>query len=74
MEAGTLPPNWADLHEHSGELSTSQDFKLAETWLNQQRNPEDPIVPREDAVMDRMLRLVAETSQPQTLGEGNLIS
>ena len=52
MEAGTVPPNWADLHEYSRELSTSQDFKLAETWSDQQGNPEDSVVPRVDAVAD----------------------
>ena len=52
MEAGTVPPNWADLHEHSRGLSTNQDYKLAETWLDQQGNPEDPAVPRVDAVAD----------------------
>ena len=52
IEAGIVPQNWADLDEHSRELSTTQDFKLAENWLGQQGNPEDPIVPRVYAVAD----------------------
>jgi len=33
MEQGTEPPNWAVLVKYSAELSTNQDFSLAETWL-----------------------------------------
>ena len=32
MNLGTTPPNWADLVLHSYELSTYDDFWLAQTW------------------------------------------
>jgi len=35
MEQGNVPPNWSDLVKHSSELATNQDYKLAETWLDQ---------------------------------------
>ena len=31
MEAGTLPPNWEDLIEHSCETATAEDIKLADS-------------------------------------------
>ena len=34
MEEGTVPPNWADLVSYSSEHASSQDYILAETWLN----------------------------------------
>ena len=34
MEAGTLPPNWEDLVEHSCETATDEDIKLADSWLS----------------------------------------
>ena len=34
MEAGTLPPNWEDLAEHSCETFTAKDIELADSWLS----------------------------------------
>ena len=34
MEAGTLPPNWEDLVEHSMETATANDIELVDTWLS----------------------------------------
>ena len=34
MEAGTLPPNWENLVEHSCETATAKDIELADTWLS----------------------------------------
>ena len=34
MEAGTLPPNWEDLGEHSCETATADDIELADSWLS----------------------------------------
>ena len=66
MESGTVPPNWSDLHEHSRELSTNQDYKLAETWLEKQENHKDPTVPRVDIVADPYA--VVDTSDVTTTG------
>ena len=34
MEAGTLPPNWENLIQHSCETATAEDIELADTWLS----------------------------------------
>ena len=34
MEAGTLPPNWEDLVEHSCETATAKDIELADSWIS----------------------------------------
>ena len=34
MEAGTLPPNWEDLVEHSCETATAEEIELADSWLS----------------------------------------
>ena len=36
MEAGTLPPNWKELIEHSSEMATTEDVFKADTWLSDQ--------------------------------------
>ena len=51
MEEGTVPPNWADLVEYSSEHANSQDYKLAETWLNySNRSPNSS--PADNPVVD----------------------
>ena len=37
MEAGTLPPNWQELIEHSYEMATTEDVFKAYTWLSDQQ-------------------------------------
>ena len=37
MEAGTLPPNWQELIEHSSEMATTEDVFKADTWLSDQQ-------------------------------------
>ena len=37
MEAGTLPPNWQELIEHSSEKATTEDVFKADTWLSDQQ-------------------------------------
>ena len=34
MEAGTLPPNWQELIEHSSEMATTKYVFKADTWLS----------------------------------------
>ena len=34
MEAGTLPPTWEDLVEHSCETATDEDIELADSWIS----------------------------------------
>ena len=36
MEAGTLPPNWKELIEHSSEMAITEDVFKADTWLSDQ--------------------------------------
>ena len=36
MEAGTLPPNWQELIEHSYEMATTKNVFKADTWLSDQ--------------------------------------
>ena len=51
MEEGTVPPNWADLVEYSSEHASSQDYNLAETWLNySNRSPNSS--PADNPVVD----------------------
>ena len=38
MEAGTLPPNWQELVQHSSEMATTEDVLKADTWLSDQQN------------------------------------
>jgi hypothetical protein len=33
MEEETVPSNWSDLVKYSSELTTKQEYKPAETWL-----------------------------------------
>ena len=35
--AGTLPPNWQELIEHSSEMATTEDVFKADTWLSDQQ-------------------------------------
>ena len=37
MEAGTLPPNWQELIEHSSEMTTTEDVFKVDTWLSDQK-------------------------------------
>ena len=37
MEAGTLPPNWQELIEHSSEMATTKDVFKADTRLSDQK-------------------------------------
>ena len=37
MEAGTLPPNWQELIEHSSEIATTKDVFKADTCLSDQQ-------------------------------------
>ena len=37
MEAGTLPPNWQELIEHSSEMATTEDVFKADTLLSDQK-------------------------------------
>ena len=37
MGAGTLPPNWQELIEHSSEKATTEDVFKADTWLSDQQ-------------------------------------
>ena len=48
VNAGTTPPNWADLVMHSSELSTDKEFELAENWSSNL----PPLVPESDRVPD----------------------
>ena len=48
MNAGTTPPNWADLVMHSLELSTDKAFELAKNWSSNL----PPLVPESDHVPD----------------------
>ena len=36
MEAGTLPPNWQKLIQHSSEMATTEDVFKADTCLSEQ--------------------------------------
>ena len=51
MNAGTTPPNWADLVVHYSELSTDEAFELAENWSSNL----PPLVPESDRVPDPAL-------------------
>ena len=35
MRAASLPPNWEDLVKNSSEISTTEEYDLAETWANE---------------------------------------
>ena len=37
MKAGTSPPNWQELIEHSSEMATTEDVFKADTWLSVQQ-------------------------------------
>ena len=60
MVAGPIPPNWLDLVKYCSELATTQDFSLAETWLNHSsksdlKTMDNPVVNPYDIVSDRHL-------------------
>ena len=56
MNAGTTPPNWADLVMHSSELSTDKAFELAENWSSNL----PPLVPESDRVPDPALYRITD--------------
>jgi hypothetical protein len=35
MDNGMVPPHWADLHKHSTERATDEEFNLAEEWMKE---------------------------------------
>ena len=37
MEAGTLPPNWQEIIEHSPEKATTEDVSKVDTWLSDKK-------------------------------------
>ena len=43
MDAGTVPPHWEDLLQHSSEKATDKDFDLAQEWMDMtKRMPGQP--------------------------------
>jgi hypothetical protein len=34
MDAGTVPPHWEDLLEHSSKKATDEEFSLAKDWMD----------------------------------------
>ncbi len=51
MEEGTVPQNWSDLVKYSSELTTKQEYKPAETWLEQSCSNSD-LLPMDNPVSD----------------------
>ena len=57
MRNGTIPPHWASLVKESSQLSTDEDFSIAETWfekanqeidkMENQDNAEEPTISEE---------------------------
>ena len=64
MNAGTTPPNWADLVMHSSELSTDEAFELAGNWSSNLPSlvPESDCVP--DPALDRITDPFAVVPDP----------
>ena len=54
MNAGTTPPNSADLVMHSSELYTYEAFEFAENWISNL----PPLVPESDCVPDPALNRI----------------
>ena len=70
MNAGTTPPNWADLVIYSSDLSADNEFELAENWTSNlpQVVPESDRVP--DPALDRITNPFAVVPDP-TSASGN---
>ena len=64
MEKGTVPPNWADLVQHSSELTTNQDYNLAETWLEQSNSVSD--LPPADSPVVNPFAIVSDQHRNST--------
>ena len=56
MNAGTTPPNRADLVMHSSELSTDEAFEFAENCISNL----PPLVPESDRVPDPALDRITD--------------
>ena len=73
LEAGTFPPNWKELIEHSSEMATTEDVFKADAWLSRQKMVDatnqltDPFVIEPDQHKKQQpQRRVANKSNPIT--------
>ena len=66
MEAGTLPPNWEDLVEHSCETATAKDIELADSWLSAVAN----VGANKDHLSDQFAILTDPTKRQKTEAPG----
>jgi hypothetical protein len=65
MDAGMVPPHWADLHKYSTKRTTNKEFNLAEEWMKEMPDHVDV-----SAAGDRLtdpFALIPDQNQAQTL-------
>ncbi len=69
MDNGTVPPHWADLHEHSTKRATDEEFNLAEEWMKE--TPDQVDVPMADSRLTDPFALIPDQNQAPTLVSNN---
>jgi hypothetical protein len=69
MDNGTVPPHWADLHKHSTERATNEEFNLAEEWMKEMLDQVD--VPTAGSRLTDPFALIPDQNQAPTLASYN---
>ncbi len=69
MDNGTVPPHWADLHKHSTERATNEEFNLAEEWMKEM--PDQVDVPMAGSRLTDPFALIPDQNQAPTLASNN---
>jgi hypothetical protein len=65
MDAGTVPPQWADLHKYSTERATDKEFNLADEWMKEMQDHVD--VSTAGSHLTDSFPLIFDQNQAQTL-------
>ncbi len=65
MDAGMVPPHWADLHKYSTERTTSEEFNLAEEWMKEM--PDHVDISVAGGHLTDLFALIPDQNQEQTL-------
>ncbi len=70
MDNGTVPPHWADLHKHSTERATDEEFNLSEEWKKEM--PDQVDVPAAGSCLIDPFALIPDQNQAQPLASNKI--
>jgi hypothetical protein len=69
MDNSMVPPHWADLHKHSTERATNEEFNLAEEWMK--KMPDQVDVPVASSRLTDPFALIPDQNQAPKLASNN---